>query len=218
MNPASRQKVLLGILGLLLLIMAWRYLRPALGGGEDAGPAVSAPFDPESAGEPVGLPQLPRARRSTQPQDDPERVAELHLPDLQRVPPSYTPGRDPWRFVDPPPPPLPPPLPPPPPPSAEELEARRRAAEEAARLARERAAELAKPRPPEFTLQYLGNIGARNRRIAVFSDGKREYIVQEGEKIQNQFIVARIGYESVEIKFVNFPDEPAKRVALQRRR
>ena len=78
--------------------------------------------------------------------------------------------------------------------------------------------ELAKPRPPEFTLQYLGSFGSANRRIAVFTDGKTVHNLQEGQVLEGKFIVARIGYESVDIKFVNFPDEPAKRLGIQRRR
>lgn len=138
------------------------------------------------------------------------------MADLDRVPRPSSAGRNPWRFVDPPPPPPPPP-PKPHIPTPEEIaaeEARRRAAEEAARLA---AIEAAKPKPPEFTLDYLGNFGPADRKIAVFSDGKKEYPVQEGGVIANQFIVAHIGYESVEIRFVNFPDTPAKRVGVRRR-
>lgn len=219
MNQASRQKLLLGILGVLLLVVAWRFLGPVLGGGEDVDTAVStrAALDPEAAGGPLAARRLPGSRRSGTTQGDPGRVAELRLSDLQRVPPSYAPGRDPWRFVEPPPPPPLPPPPLPPPPSAEELERRRLAAEEAARRAAEAAAEAARPKPPEFTLQYLGNFGPANRRIAVFSDpaGKKIYNLQEGEILEGKFIVARIGFESVDIKFVNFPDEPAKRLAIQ---
>ena len=126
-------------------------------------------------------------------------------------------GRDPWRFVDPPPPPPPKPLPPPPPPSAEELARRERerlAALERARLA---AIEAAKPKPPEFTMEYLGYFGPADRKIAVFTNGKNQINVLEGDKIQNQFIVERIGYESVDIRFVGFPNEPAKRVGVRRR-
>ena len=87
--------------------------------------------------------------------------------------------------------------------------ARRRAAEEAERLR----IEAAKPKPPEFTWEYLGNFGPANKRIAVFSDGKQVYNAQEGEVLERKFIVARIGYESVDIKFVGFPAEPAKRLS-----
>ena len=218
MNEKSRQKLLLGVLGFLLLIAGWRYLGPSGGGGgeeEVLGP--SATFDPEAA-DSAAPPTLPGARRGTRTSTGAPQVAQLRLGDLDRVPPSYAEGRDPWRFVDPPPPPPEPPPPPPPPPSAAELaaqeEARRRAAEEAARLA----AEAARPKPPEFTWEYLGNFGPASKRIAVFSDGKREYNAQEGEVLAGKFIVARIGYESVEIKFVGFPNEPAKRLGVRPRR
>jgi len=220
-NGNPRQRNLLIVLGLLLLVVAWRYLGPSLGlgGGEEASaPVAAAPrpgggIDDEGDGPPA--PQAAAAgHHGARPGD---RVAVLRMADLDRVPPSSTPGRDPWRFVDPPPPP-PPPLPaPPPPPSAEELrrmEEERRRAEEAARLA---AIEAAKPNPPEFAMEYLGNFGPPERKIAVFSNGKKTYNVLEGDVIENKFIVARIGYESVDIRFVGFPDWPAKRVGVRRR-
>jgi hypothetical protein len=93
------------------------------------------------------------------------------------------------------------------------MEEERRRAEEAARLA---AIEAAKPKPPEFTMQYLGNFGPSNRRVAVFSDGKKIHNALEGEVIENKFIVARIGYESVDIGFVGFPNTPMKRLGVRR--
>jgi hypothetical protein len=219
-NEKSRQKLLLGVLGFLLLIVAWRYLGPSGGGGgeEDDVLGPSSTIDPEAA-DGGAVRTLPGARRGAKAKTGtPGRVAALRLSDLERVPPSSAVGRDPWRFVDPPPPPPPPPTPPPPPLTPEQIaaaeEARRRAAEEAARLAAERA----KPRPPDFTWEYLGNFGPANKRIAVFSDGKQVYNAQEGEVLERKFIVARIGYESVDIKFVGFPDEPAKRLGHTPRR
>ena len=94
------------------------------------------------------------------------------------------------------------------------MEEARRRAEEAARLA---AIEAAKPKPPEFTMEYLGLFGPPDKRIAVFSNGKTEVIAREGEVIDNKFIVARIGYESVDIRFVGFPDWPAKRLGVRSR-
>jgi type IV secretory pathway VirB9-like protein len=92
------------------------------------------------------------------------------------------------------------------------VEARRRAAE-AARLA---AIEAAKPKPAEFTMEYLGNFGPPEKKIAVFNDGKKIYNALQGDVIDNKFIVARIGYESVDIRFVGFPDWPAKRLGVRR--
>ena len=94
------------------------------------------------------------------------------------------------------------------------MEEARRRAEEAARLA---AIEAAKPKPAEFTLKYLGYFGPPNKKIALFTDGKVEVQVLEGDVIDNKFIVAHIGYESVDIRFVGFPDWPAKRVGIQSR-
>jgi len=96
-----------------------------------------------------------------------------------------------------------------------EAERLRKLQEEAARLA---AIEAAKPKPPPFNLQYLGRFGPPERKIAVFSKGKATFIKQEGEDIDGKFIVAHIGYESVDIRFVNFPEVPAKRVGVTPRR
>lgn len=219
MNGNTRQRNLLILLGLLLLVVAWRYLAPALGlGGDDDVVAPTATAGRTGLGDEGGGGGLPARRtRESQGARPGDLVAALHVEELDRVPPNLTIGRDPWRFVDPPPPPPPKPLPPPPPPSAEELrrleEARRRA-EEAARLA---AIEAAKPKPPEFTMEYLGHFGPPDKRIAVFSNGKTEITAQEGEVIDNKFIVARIGYESVDIRFVGFPDWPAKRLGVRSR-
>jgi hypothetical protein len=212
-NGGSRQRTLLIVLGLILLVVAWRYLRPALGvgGGSPAALRPVAGFD-EDGGAPAR--RLPAGRGESHSAQPGDRVAVLRLADLDRVPADSTVGRDPWRFFDPPPPPPPPPHVP----TAEELkrmEEERRRAEEAARAAAAEAARLAAiPKPPEFTMEYLGNFGPANRKIAVFTDGKKIHNALEGDVIDNKFIVAHIGYESVDIRFVGFPNTPAKRVGV----
>lgn len=204
----DRTRLLLGVLGVLLVIVLWRYVGPAIGfGGGDAG------GDDESF---TSVGQIPGASRE-QARPPVEEVKELRLADLQGEPRTYTPGRDPWRFVDPPPPPPPPP---PPGPSPEDIR-RMREAEERARLQREAeaarlAAEAAKPKPPQFTLRYLGKFGPSDSPIGIFTDGKNIYNVQEGGVIQGKFIVAQLGFESVEIQFVGFPDWPAQRIGVGR--
>ena len=107
-------------------------------------------------------------------------------------------------------------------PTKEELEAQRRAEEEARRRAEEAARlaaiEAAKPHPPEFNLQYLGRFGPPEQQIAVFTNGKQIFNKQGGEVIDNKFVVAHIGYESVDIGFVGFPTVPPKRVGVTPRR
>lgn len=205
----SRTKFLLGVLAFIGLFAIWTWFGPGSGG--EAPPPVRSAVDDEET--PRTLPgSRRRASSSTKP---PERVEELRVAALAIRPGEYTPGRDPWRFVDPPPPPPPPP---PPGPSAADLEARRRAEEEAARLRAQllaqQQAEAAKPKPPPFTMSYLGNFGPPSRRLAVFSDGKTIYNAQEGEVLAGKFIVAEIGYESVDIRFVGFPDWPPQRLAV----
>lgn len=217
MNGGTRQRNLLIVLGVLVLYLVWHFLLgPMLGFGGDEGVTAPTPAARPAAGDEGDEPARPgRAgtrteRHGAKPGD---RVEVLRLADLDRIPNASTPGRDPWRFVDPPPKP---PAPPPPPhvPTAAELaeaERLRKLAEEQARLA---AIEAAKPHPPEFTLQYLGRFGPPDKQIAVFLKGKDTLNVQQGEVIDNKFIVARIGYESVDIRFVGFPDVPPKRVGV----
>ena len=140
----------------------------------------------------------------------PKEIVVLQVAELESQPKALSVGRDPFRFG-----PVPPP-PPPPPPTKAELEAMARQ-REAQRLEAERAArEALIPKPPPVTVVYLGCFGPERRRIAVFADDKGEnlYNVQVGEVVEGKFIVDRIGYESVDLKFVGFPDEPAKRLPI----
>jgi hypothetical protein len=213
---ASRQRVLILILIALALIAAWRYfLAPMLGIGGDEAPAPVAAARPATDGEgdPLsrGRSNASEQRHGARPED---RVAVLRMADLDRVPAESPGGRDPWRFVDPPPPkPIVPKGP-----SAEELrrleEARRLAEQQARERAAAAAIEAAKPKPAEFTLLYLGRFGPADKKLAVFTNGKEIYNVQEGDVIDNKFIVAHIGLESVDIRFVGFPDWPTKRVGV----
>jgi len=218
----QRQKVLLGVLVVLLLILGWVYLVP--GGGDDAAPA-RAPGRTAGAVDPdAGLaaaPPRPAAggfavvSASDAAPGAPQTVEPLRLAALSRTPPGFITGRDPWRFVEPPPPPPPKPRVP----SAAELRAMREAEEARQRLlaeqARLKAIDDATPKPPPFTWSYLGNFGPPSLRIAVFSDGKRVWNARQGETLENKFIVAQIGYESVDIRFVGFPDVPAERLAVK---
>jgi hypothetical protein len=208
----GRTKLLLGALAFVALFGVWTWIGPGSGGEEAAPGAVRGAYDEDTA--PVNLP-LPGAGRAASTKPPAEHVEELRVAALTVRPREYTPGRDPWRYVDPPPPPKPPP---PPPPSQAVLDARRAAEEAAARLReqmlREQQIEAAKPKPPPFTMSYLGNFGPPNRRLAVFSDGKTIYNAREGEVLAGKFIVAEIGYESVDIRFVGFPDWPPQRLAV----
>ncbi|HXU45791.1 MAG TPA: hypothetical protein VN783_09705 [Thermoanaerobaculia bacterium] len=196
MTVDRRSRLLIAVAGVLALVALVRYW-PFNGAEEGLGGQRAA--------------SVASAAKSTSGE-----VVALDLPDLRTAPRSSSVGRDPWRFYVAPPPPPPPPHQP----TKEELERMRLAEEEAARAAAERARlaaiEAARPKPPPITFHYLGTFGPKNRPIAVFSDGKDIVNAREGEILRGKFVVAKIGYESVDIKFVDFPDVPAQRLAVGR--
>ena len=216
MTEPRRLRLLLGLLGVLLVVLA---LRVAGLGGDDPPPvepaARPAIDDPDAFPAPrPGAGRRARPAGGKEDDDPPDQVVDLRLDLLEREPRSYRPGRNPWIFPPPPPPP------PPKPPSAAELA---RQQDEAERIAREQAAaaeaarlEALKPKPPPFTMKYVGSFGPAGRRLAVFSDGKEIVNARQGEVLHGKFIVARIGYESVDIQFVGFPAEPPLRLAVGR--
>jgi hypothetical protein len=204
----SRTKGLLGVLVVLAALGWW------MRGSDQPEPFVTGTQQPGSGSvdaegdraRPARPPSGQQAVSSTEPRD-------LDVAALDRIPSGYRLGRDPWHFVEPPPPPPPPP---PRPPGAADLRAAREAAEaaERARLAAEEAAriEAAKPKPPEFTYSCAGYLSQTGRRIFILvsQDGRQVINVEQGDVIAGKFIVARAGLESIEIKFVGFPEWPAK--------
>lgn len=199
MSPAKRQRLLLAVLLVVAAVAAWSQLLPRLGGDGGAASVGRSGVGGRDAG---GV-----------------EVVTLDVDALAATPRDYSPDRNPFAYGEPPPPPGPTP--------EElarraELEAeRRRAAEEPRRAAEQRAVELAenpppppKPQPPAFGLRYLGSFGPDDRRIAVFTDGEEIYNALIGDVIAGQFVVHDIGYESVAIAFVDFPDEPPRRFAI----
>jgi hypothetical protein len=196
---SARERRLLGAFVLLAVAWGlwtlWRTARP--------GPLGSAGLSS------AGAPATPRRAARAQAGTIPERIVELRVDRLDPHPRDLAVGRDPFRFA-----PLAPP--PPPPPSPEELARLREQEEERRRLAEERAAEALIPRPPEVDLRFLGSFGPRRGRIAVFADasGTNVYNAREGDTLEGKFTVEKIGYESVDLAFVGFPDVPARRLGL----
>ena len=189
----TRQRTLLIVLMAVLLIAAWRFVRPLLGFGGEEGVTV-----------PVATSHLPVQAGHLVPHPG-DRVAVLRMADLDRAFPAPGDGRDPWSFVDPP---RPRPRP---------------ASKTPEPIAAERLPKVEEPQsPPQpaelLNFQYLGRFGPPGQQIAVFSRGREVFNKQEGEVIDNQFIVAHIGYESVDLRFVGFPDRPAKRIGVTPRR
>jgi hypothetical protein len=194
-TPERRKQFIFAALALVLLFVGWRQIRQgSFGTSTSVDRTAGGPSRGAVTGNGVGNGDL--------------LVVELRVADLVREPGDYAPGRDPFRFGAPPPPP-------PPPPEEPDLDALRRAEEEAL-AALEQPGEITppKPVPPPVDVVYLGSFGPNKRRLAVFSDGKAIFNVLEGGVLNEKFIVVRIGFESVDVGFVGFPDAPPERLAV----
>lgn len=125
-------------------------------------------------------------------------LASLDLTALENKPGEFRIGRDPFRFHSVA-PPAPPPreAPPPPPPRPRP---------------RPQPAAPSTPQPPPVDVVYLGSFGPDRGRIAVFTDGSDLYNARIGDVVKTDFVVEAIGYESADLRFVNFPEAPAARL------
>ncbi len=182
--------LLLGLLGIVAAVAAWRYL-PSFSGGPGFTRTATAEL------------------RSTRID-----VVELAPHTLDQPPAPSRPTRDPWSFgtrAEPETPgaePEPPEPPEPPRPVIPETPA--------PTVVRETPApEPVGPRPPPVDVFYIGSFGRNDNPIAVFVDSDRSiFNALEGDLVKDKFEVRNIGYESVDLLFVDFPDERPVRLAI----
>lgn len=184
MTPEERQKRVAWVLGALLLVLA------ALWGVPWIGRALGGDGTLWSRG--------PTTRSAAVD----EEVVELRLADLARSPHEYTPGRSIFRYAEPPapppvapPPPRPVPKPPPPPPAGPPPPP-------------------PKPQPPPIDFELIGIFGPAEGRIAVLRDGDTIINARRNDLVKERFVVEQIGFESVDIGFVGFPDAPSQRLPM----
>ncbi len=189
MTPQRQKQVLAGLF-VLLAVFAVRAFLKVSGSGSSKKPRQAS----VSRSAP---------RRGAVDTSGSFQMVDLRLGDLERKPAAFEPGRDPFRFR-PKERPKPPPPPPPPPPPERKARANNSAP---------RQATPAKPRPPEPNFQFLGSFGSDEKRVAVFSDQTEIFNVLEGDVFKEAFVVRKIGYESADIGWVDFPNEPARRLA-----
>lgn len=184
MTDERRQKLLLGILLVLLIFVGWRQAGRFLGGAGRS-QAVGRTASGSAAGGEL------------------EAVVELRLNDLDRHRGTYEPGRSPFEFAAPPTAERPP---------RTERAAPPRQVSPPPSTALESAVDQL--RLPPIDLVYLGNFGPADRRIAVFSDGKEIFNAMIGDVLQERFKVVGIGYESADLGYVEFPESPPARLAV----
>lgn len=183
MTAQRRQALLLAV---LIVLVAWYGWQRIFAGGGGAIPGVSS----------VSATRGARAR-------GPERVAEL---DIQRLSPAsgvFTPGRDVFRYAAPSAPDVPAPT--------VEPETSPASSPQSA-PSTEQATGPDQPTPPHVDLIYLGSFGPDDAPIVVFTDQKSIINARQGDVLDGKFVVRNIGYESVDLGFVGFPDDVVQRL------
>jgi len=211
----KRQAILLGSLGvvLLLALVRWRpggkaeppaATQVASRGAAPAGGAPSAAAaDSDAGGDSKSF--IRGARRPGTKEISPDEVPPLSTKDLappRGGAPSDT-GRnlfgltEPTRVPPPTPTPRPPmagdlafvgPLPPPPP--------------------------TPTPHPPEVTFKFIGSFGPRDNPIAVIQQGETVLNARAGDTLFGKYVLKKVGYESIDVGFVGFPQAESKRLGI----
>jgi hypothetical protein len=59
------------------------------------------------------------------------------------------------------------------------------------------------PPPPPIPLKFIGVVQAGGRSLAVLTDGRDVFYGREGEVVEGQYRIVRIGVESVEMSYVD---------------
>ena len=200
---SRRQAILLAVLGVFLafLVVRWTF-----SGSQAAAPALR-PSLTESAATPAP-PRSAGGRKGTAAVVSPDEVPLLTPEDLR--PPSRRgqpsadrdlfdlrePTRPPLPTATPAPPPPPAPgdprfvgpLPPPPP--------------------------TPTPAPPPIPFKFIGSFGPRERPIAVLAAGDRLVNARAGDLVFEHFLLRRVGYESIDVGFVGFPENQSRRLGI----
>lgn len=193
MTETSRKKLLLGMLGVLVLVFGWQQL-PDVGSSRG-----SAQVDSESTNTPRRSRNARRGRQAAQPKE----VKELLVDALNPQPQQFKIGRNLWAFYTPPAPPPPPPVVVAKPPVIERP------------VIKEDPPKVDPgPRLPTIRFTYLGSFGPKDRKIAVLAEDDELLNALEGEVIKKNFRVAKIGFESVYIEYVDFPDAEAAQLKV----
>ncbi|MEO1082835.1 MAG: hypothetical protein AAFY88_01195 [Acidobacteriota bacterium] len=185
-TPRQKQ-ILAALLAVAALMFIWQVAAPAFMGWINEG-AAARKAD-RSAERTASITQRP--------------VERVRMEDLQREGATYRPKRNIFRYappkpVAPPPrvvppprvaPPPPPPPQPPPPPTG--------------------------PVPPPVNFTLLGLFGPEDGRIAVLVDGEEIINARLDDVVKDEYVIADIGFEVVDIGFVNFPETSPVRLEIE---
>lgn len=183
-DPKRRERILLAVLLLLAPFALWRFAKPVL-----------SDFALGGVGPGARIRSIEPRAVARQP------VVEVRLAALEAQGGEYEPERNLFRYGERPKPPPPPPPPRPAPVRTEPKPVPPRA-------------EPAKPKPPPVDVSLIGILGPDRRRVAALTDGELIIAAVEKQVIKDKFIVDRIGFESIDLAFVGFPDAPPARLEI----
>ncbi len=203
---SRRQAILLAALAVVLVLAVVRW---GPGTGSAAVPVSTAAARPKPGGDSSGdeAPSFAgRGKRAAVKEVNPDDVPALDPKDFEAHKPrgaAPESGRDLFGLADPTkrpvptPTPAPPapgdvrfvgPLPPPPP--------------------------TPTPRPPDIGFKFLGTFGPKDRPIAVVQQGDQVMNVRTGDTLFGKFILKKVGYESIDVGFVGFPETETRRLGI----
>jgi hypothetical protein len=196
MTKRAKQFALLGVLAILFLLLVLR-AKPAGPPPERVATRTAHPIDADAvSGRSFG--------RKTEPRVSPDDIPDIDVSAFSRketTSPAI--ARDLFKFKELPPPPPPPPrpvyigpgdprfvgpLPPPPPPPP--------------------------PQPPAIAFQFTGTFGPAKEPVAAIVDADKLVLVRPGDVVDGKFIIRRVGYESLDVGFVGFPESEIRRIPI----
>jgi hypothetical protein len=196
MTKRAKQFALLGVLAILFLLLVLR-AKPAGPPPERVAARVTRPIDADAVSG-RAFARKPEARVS------PDEIPDIDVSAFARKDTaSPAMSRDLFKFKEPPPPPPPPPrpvyiapgdprfvgpLPPPPPPPP--------------------------PQPPAIAFQFTGTFGSPKAPVAAIVDADKLVLVRQGDVVDGKFIIRRVGYESLDVGFVGFPESEVRRIPI----
>ena len=171
--------------------------------GEARG-ARDAPFGRASPGDDAGAPfrgRGPAVKKEVNPDD----VPPLQVSDF--APPSgpgADGGRDLFELRDPT---------KPPPPTATPRPAGARGRRVSSVRCRRRLRRRRRSRPT-ISFKFIGTFGPKEHPIAVVQQGDQVLNVRAGDTLFGKFILKKVGYESIDVGFVGFPEAETRRLGI----
>jgi hypothetical protein len=206
---SRRQAILLGALAVVLVLAVVRW-RPG-GDAPAASTAASRPPAPKAAAARAGADASGddgaatfRSRRAPVKEVNPDDVPPLQVSDF--APPSgpgADGGRDLFELRDPTKPPLPTATPAPPAPGDVRFVG-----------PMPLPPPTPTPKPPDISFKFIGTFGPKEHPIAVVQQGDQIVNVRTGDKLFGKFILKKVGYESIDVGFVGFPESETRRLGI----